>query len=187
MLSDHDDGNRIVRKAELFPESYEWCDAIRNCDHGRDYQFKQDISISNLTELDLSRCNGDFTHIIINACPQLQRLNLCGNTTLRLEDLQVIALCCRNLQGLNLMKIPMTDMMYINVWEILSGMRLTYLSIDTLSSSRTDDEQEKQLAALFRQCRTLQALELRAPEAGSWYELLSHFPSLEYLSIGSSQ
>ena len=66
-------------------------------------------------------------------------------------------------------------------------MRLTYLSIDTLSSSRIDDERDEQLAALFRQCRTLQALELRAPEAGSCYELLSHFPSLEYLSIGISQ
>ena len=84
MLSDHGDGNKMVRKAELFPESYEWCDAIRNCDHGRDYQFKQDVSISNLTELDLSMCNFDFTHII-TACPQLQRLNLCGNTTLRLR------------------------------------------------------------------------------------------------------
>ena len=186
-LSDHDDGNRIVRKAKLFPESYQWCTAIHDRDLRRDYQFKQDISISNLTELDLSRCNSDFTHIIINACPQFQRLNLCGNTTLRLEDLQVIATCCCNLQGLNLMEIPMTDIMYISVWEILSGMRLTYLSIDTFSSSRMDDEQEKQLAALFRQCRTLQALQLHAPKAGGWYKLLSHFPSLEYLSIGSSQ
>ena len=186
VLSDHDDGSKMVCKAQLFPESRVKCNAICEFDRGKDNQLQLDISISNLTELDLSRCNIDFTHIII-ACPQLQRLNLKGNTTLRLEDLQMIATCCCNLKGLNLMEIPMRDMrLYINVWEVLSSMKLTYLSIDNLNSSRMDDEQEKQLIALFKQCRTLQALEFHWLTIHSSYKLLSYFPSLKYLGVANN-
>ena len=113
------------------------------------YSYTSVLAIGNLTELDLSRCNLDFTNVIV-ACPQLRRLNLQDITTLRVEDLQVIATCYYNLQGLNLMEMPMgntweienTNGKYngkfdgelcISIWEVLSSMRLTHLSIDPLS------------------------------------------------------
>ena len=69
----------------------------------------------------------------------------------------------------------------MSVWETLSSMRLTHLrSTDYLSPSRMDDVQEKRLVALFKQCRTLQALELANPPTISNYKLLSYLPSLEY-------
>lgn len=87
---------------------------------------------SDLTELDLSGCNHDFRHIV-GVCPWLQRLNLKNNICLKLEDLQVIAASCCNLQGLNLIGIWKQDVnLCLQVWEILSGMKLTHLSINTL-------------------------------------------------------
>ena len=144
-------------------------------------------NISNLTELDLSNSNLDFKQII-DACPQLQRLNLQNNTTLRLEDLQMIATCCCNLQGLNLMETLITDFdFFVKVWEILSSMKLTHLSMDaSLYFGRLDDVQEKQLAPFFKQCTKLQALELFATTRipiNCNFEMLFHFPSLEHLKL----
>ena len=182
ILTQHNDGNKTLYKAKMYPQSQYWYDTIH--DQGQDHFLQLRNSIDNLTELDLSGCNLDFTQVIV-ACPQLRRLNLQGNTTLRVEDLQVIATCYCNLQGLNLKEIPITNgKLCMSVWETLSSIRLTHLrSIDYLSPSRMDDVQEKRLVALFKQCRTLQALELANPPTISNYKLLSYLPSLEYLRL----
>jgi len=135
--------------------------------------------------------------LLLVACPQLQQLNLRNNRSLRLEDLQVIATCCCNLQGLNLEEIPIPDSKFcVKVWEILSTMQLTHLAMDDsfFESSQfiTDDMDEKQLATLFERFTTLQALELynshsRYPTIRNIYQLLAHFWSLEYCRLNDSE
>jgi len=129
LLTDHDDGSKMVRKANLCtcPSDAMYMYCIIH-DNGLDNQL--DCNVSNLTELDLSECNFDFKQLIV-ACPQLQQLNLWKNKSLRLEDLQVIATCCPDLQGLNLGEIPILDSKFcVKVWEILSTMKLIYLTVD---------------------------------------------------------
>ena len=143
------------------------------------------VRSSNVTELDLGR---DDYHLkqIAGVYPRLQRLNL-QHSLCRLEDLQVIAACCCNLQGLNLFGIWKQDIYFcLQLWEILSGMKLTHLSI--LASfveklTDMDDVQEKQLVALFKQYTTLQALELATGRDSYKLQLLSHFPSLRCCTL----
>ena len=61
------------------------------------------VRSSNVTELDLSQDNYDLKQIA-GVHPWLQQLNL-QYSLYWLEDLQVIAACCCNLQGLNLIGI----------------------------------------------------------------------------------
>ena len=85
----------------------------------------------------------------------------------------------------------------MRTWEILSGMKLTYLRVDSLlcgSQLNIDDPLAKQLITLFKQCTKLQALELHeryidlsATISGNDYKLLSHFPSLEYCRLTESR
>ena len=123
MLTDHDDGSKIVWKARLYyDDTYRMQDFLHH--HGQD---NLDNDITNLTELDFSGRghNLDFKQIV-GVCPWLQRLNL-RDVNLKLEDLQVIATCCSNLQGLNLMGMLIQDINFcLQVWEILSGMKLTH-------------------------------------------------------------
>ena len=157
LLTDHDDGSKSVHKARLYLQ------VMRGVlpDHGQDNQLQLNNGVTDLTELDLSECNIDIKPIV-GACPQLQRLNLTNIRSLRLEELQVIATCCCNLQGLNLMEIQTLDNNFcVNVWETLSSMKLTHLSMDTsLFGTTLGDVHKTQLVALFKQCTTLQALEL---------------------------
>ena len=145
LLTDHDGGDEVVHKARYYMNpSHAMCSMIR--DDAKKNQLQLDNNIANLTELDLSECNLDFKQITF-ICPQLQRLNLKKNRSLRLEELQVIATHCCNLQGLNLMEISMQDINFcVKVWEILSSMKLTYLSIDSSfvgsCSSRTSPTRE---------------------------------------------
>lgn len=75
----------------------------------------------------------------------------------------------------------------VNVWETLSGMKLTHLSVDTsLFGTSLGDIHKTQLVALFKQCTTLQALELsNSMDSGSqtYHDLLPHFPSLKYCRL----
>ena len=187
LLTKHDDDSQkaaicIRENASLKSKMYQ----IIN-DHGID---DQNNSVTDLTELDLSNNELDCTWLVI-AYPHLQRLNLRDNRNLRIEDLQVIATCCSNLQGLNI-SIRKDVEFCLKVWEILSSMKLTHLSMNGFffkSPSSIDDVQVKRLIALFEQCMTLQALELWVslwhdfPIPFNDYRLLSHFPSLEYCRI----
>ena len=188
LLTDHDDGSKLVHKARLYRKpSYTMQSILR--DHGQDNQLQLDNGVTDLTELDLSGCNIDIKPIV-GACPQLQRLNLKSIRSLRLKELRVIATCCCNLQGLNLMKIQTLDNNFcVNVWKILGSMKLTHLSMDTsLFEIPLSDVHKTQLVALFKQCTTLQALELSSSVgSGSQtianYDLLPHFPSLKYCRL----
>ena len=182
LLTDHDDGSRkaaicIRQNASVQSRMYEIIG-----DHGVD---DQDNNVTDLTELDLSNYKFDCTQLV-TAYPQLQRLNLRDNRNLRVEDLQVIATCCSNLQGLNI-SIKDTEF-FLKMWEILSGMKLSHLRMESLffkKPSRLDDVQVKHLIAIFQQCITLRALELCHDFSIPFdnYKLLSHFPSLEYCRL----
>ena len=185
LLTDHDDGSKSVHKARLYLQ------VMRGVlpDHGQDNQLQLNNGVTDLTELDLSECNIDIKPIV-GACPQLQRLNLTNIRSLRLEELQVIATCCCNLQGLNLMEIQTLDNNFcVNVWETLSSMKLTHLSMDTsLFGTTLGDVHKTQLVALFKQCTTLQALELSSrKDYGSQTnnDQLHHFSSLKYCHLKS--
>ena len=97
LLTDHDDGSRkaaicIRQNASLQSRMYEIID-----DHG---VGDQGNNMTNLTELDLSNYKLDCTKLV-TTYPLLQRLSIRDNKNLRIEDLQIIATCCSNLQGLN--------------------------------------------------------------------------------------
>jgi len=190
LLTDHDDGSKVVRKAKvsIYPSDVMY--RIIHDNNGLDNQL--DCRVSNLTELD-SDYNLDFKQLMV-ACPQLQRLNLCRNKKLRLEDLQVIATCCPDLQGLNLGELPIPDSKFcVKVWELLSTMKLIFLTVDMSFFERDKcrkDNINEQLVTLFKQFTTLKALELlhnarnlHHPGITTDYELLSNFPSLEYCRI----
>ena len=186
LLTDHDDGSKSVHKATLYLRPSRNMHSILR-DHGQDNQLQLDNVVTNLTELDLSECNIDIKPIV-GACPQLQQLNLTDIRSLRLEELQVIATCCCNLQGLNLMEIQTLDNNFcVNVWETLSSMKLTHLSMDTsLFGTTLGDVHKTQLVALFKQCTTLQALELSSSmgtRSQTYHDLLLHFPSLKYCRL----
>ena len=186
LLTDHDDGSKSVHKATLYTRPSR---AIHNivCDHGQDDQLQLDNGVTNLTELDLNQYKIDIKPIV-GACPQLQRLTLTGITSLRLAELQLIAMWCCNLQGLNLAGICIYGNSYcVKAWKTLCSMKLTHLSIDaSLFKILLSDVNKTQLVALFKQCTTLQALELSyGIDYGSqtYYDLLSHFPSLKYCCL----
>ena len=194
LLTDDNNGSKMIHKAVYLQNvSSTMYNVIR------EYEDNQLLD-NNLMELDLSYCiyNIDIKQIIV-VCPQLQRLSL-KNHTLRLDDLQMIATYCCNLQGLSLAKVPIPDVQFcVRVWEILSSMKLTHLSVDSLfcgSQLNIDDSLAKQLVTSFKQCTKLQALELcgesdninlSATISGNGYKLLSHFPSLEYCRLTESQ
>jgi len=177
-------------------------------DNGLDNQL--DCNVSNLTELDLSEYIFDLKQLMV-ACPQLQRLNL-GNKNLRLEDLEVIATCCPDLQGLNLEGLLIPDNKFcVKVWEILSTMKLIYLTVDDMlffEIDKSTKDEKSQLVTLFKQVTTLRALELISSYSyvycnelltletlrifsgciyADCYGILSNFPSLEYLRVYSQQ
>ena len=185
LLTDHDDGSKLVHKARLYPRPSHTVHSILR-DHGQDNQLQLNNGVTNLTELDLSGCNINIKPIV-GACPQLQRLNLKSIRSLRLEELQVIATCCCNLQGLNLKKIQTSNNNFrVNVWETLSSMKLTHLSIHASLLGTSLGEHKTQLIALFKRCTTLQALELSSImdlESQMYHDQLSHFPSLKYCGL----
>ena len=70
------------------------------------------------------------------ACPNLERLNLRNvkNSLQSLQGLHAIVDTCQNLQGLNLVGIPVSSIAMescLLLWELLSSIKkLTHLAID---------------------------------------------------------
>ena len=85
LLTNNDVDGKMIHKAKVYwnapPATF------RYDDFWLDSQIQLGNCMTNLTELDLSGHNLDFKRIV--DCPQLQRLNLQDNCSLRVEDLQV--------------------------------------------------------------------------------------------------
>ena len=189
LLTDCTSGNKALYKAEINKTVYDTHNIV--CSDSNINTF------SVVNELDLSRCDVQSDHLtkIATTCPHLQRLNLQINQPhcLSVEGMQMIARHCCNLKGLNLSGIPVNDIQFcIKIWEILSTMTLTYLSINILFFIRPlteDDMYKKQLSTLFKRCTTLRALELycNCRTTRRDYELQHYFPSLQYCRLNLVQ
>lgn len=189
LLTDGACGDKTMYKAEIDKTAYDTHNIV--CSDSKVGTF------SLVNELDLSRCDVQSDHLtkIATACPHLQRLNLQINQPrcLSIEGIQMIARHCCDLKGLNLSGIPVKDIQFcIKIWEILSTMTLTYLSINILFFSRPlteDDMYKEQLSTLFKRFKTLRALELycNCHTTRKDYELQHYFPSLQYCRLNLIQ
>jgi len=152
------------------------------------------VSLEHVTELHVSLVNDSTLGQLAAACKNLQRLCIkdCTDTAYILEGLRAIALHCPDLCGLNLSDIgvSMVTDCHIPLWEILSGMKLTHLCLETCAVFGLDSN-EQLLAPLFQKCSSLQALQIQhiTNDYCEWclgmdckvnWSLLSHFPALKY-------
>ena len=126
--------------------------------------------------------------------PNLQRLDLSHYNVSKhnMRGLRAVANNCRNLKGL---KLKNTHAMNPSLnpkelWEILSGMKLTHLSIEhCLTTSAAVDNQQEMFN--FNLCSTLQAIEIGLvsicevckTSSSKDFLCLSQFSSLEYCRV----
>ncbi|XP_065914895.1 uncharacterized protein [Dysidea avara] len=123
------------------------------------------------------------------ACPNLQRLNLnsCICCLESLQGLQAIASNCYHLKGLNIGRISVLKLEnHILLWEILSDMNLTHLTVD-VCILRSKVANKKALICLYQKCRTIRGIQCGYCSCKSSSKLsnkdpvtLSYFPSLNY-------
>ena len=113
-----------------------------------DLQDKEIPSYSTITGLEfVTDFDASFKEALLSenlkqlavACPNLQRLNLLNNKhCLRnLEGMCAITDYCHNLQGLNLMGIPVTEVEdQILLWRILTSLKLTHLAVNVCFTTK---------------------------------------------------
>ncbi|XP_065898808.1 uncharacterized protein [Dysidea avara] len=163
-----------------------------------------DYNLSFVTDFDISRCeslHSDHLEQLAVMCPHLQRLSLSKNLNClkRLQGLRAIASCCHNLQGLNLLGIQVTEVEnHMQLWEILSVVKLTHLAIDlcNIVPFENNDAYKRNLLKLYQNFLFLQALHLEPSECSGIricpncdginnqdILLLSSFPSLTYCRL----
>ncbi|XP_065920040.1 uncharacterized protein [Dysidea avara] len=123
-------------------------------------------SLNFVTEFDISFLGVNSEHLekLSVVCPNLQRLNLKSSRHClkSLQGLRTIASFCHNLQGINLMGIPVEEVEnQTKLWEILSGVKLTHLAVE-LCVLLPLDKDNKTLKSLFKKFTNLYALESSA-------------------------
>ena len=104
-------------------------------------------SLTSVTYFDASYCSslypGHLEQLSV-ALPNLQRLDLCGNSEClnNLQGLHSLANNCKSLQALNLLSIHVSDREYdcLQLWEILCIMKLTELAIEAWMISVCDNK-----------------------------------------------
>ena len=158
-------------------------------------------NFDSISNVDFSRVNiypGHLKQLAI-ACPNLERLNLrnAQNCLQSLQGLHAIVDTCQNLQGLNLVGIPVSSVeSYLLLWELLSSIKkLTHLAIDLcmlIQCSNCDSADKEKLRGMLRNCGCLKALEIiqvlfyckGCQNVSSVNDLLfKYFPSLVYVRL----
>ena len=156
-------------------------------------------SVSNVDFVGVNIYPGHLEQLAI-ACPNLERLYLgkVQNCLQSLQGLHAIVDTCQNLQGLNLVGIPVSSVeSYLLLWELLSSIKkLTHLAIDLcmlIQSSNCDSTDKEKFIGMLRNCVSLKALEIiekfdckckGCQNVHSVNDLLfSHFPSLVYVTL----
>ena len=151
-------------------------------------------SLAFITHFDASHSQLQSGHLeqLATACHNLLELNLKYNTDClkSLQGLRVIAACCQNLGGLNLLFISAKDVeSQVQLWEILVKLKLIYLAVDAcvLFPCQIDEQNKKMIVSLYQKCSNLKALEFtccddcrKVRKVGDCL-LLSQFPSLVHL------
>jgi len=126
-----------------------------NCVTEFDFPYYNDCASSLLS--------GHLEQLAV-ACPNLQRLSLRGNShcLMSLKGLRMIAHNCHDLLGLNLNLISIVAVEdQLQLWEILSDMKLTHLLMDACLFQPIihDNSYKELLYSLFQKCSSLQALQ----------------------------
>ena len=194
-LSDYDHYGKVKLSASpkrtgLYAVKVEHLHCISNFD-----------SVSNVNFFDVNIYPGHLEQLAI-ACPNLERLNLrnAQNCLQSLQGLHAIVDTCQNLQGLNLVGIPVSSVeSYLLLWESLSSIKkLTYLAIDLcmlIQCSNCDNADKEKLIGMLGKCGSLKALEMMecvynckdCQNVPSVNDLLfSHFPSLVYVRLSQA-
>ena len=154
-------------------------------------------SVSNVNFVGRNIYPGHLEQLAIS-CPNLERLNLRNvqNCLQSLQGLHAIVDTCQNLQGLNLVGIPVSSVeSYLLLWELLSNIKkLTHLTIDLcmlIQSSNCDSAEKEKLIGMLGKCGSLKALEIihntfceecqNVPSVNNL--LFSHFRSLVYVRL----
>ena len=157
LLIDFTSGSQILHKAVM----------ILAGSHDVTYLNSDITSLNFVTHFDASYCRLYSGHLeqLAMACPNLLELNLRKNFNCLKSlavGLRVIADRCKNLRGLNLLDISVVEVEnYIQLWEILADMRLTYLAIEVcaLIPRKRYKYTKKTIAGLYQKCLDLKALE----------------------------
>ena len=183
LLIDTDYGNKAVMMG---------CNVGIECSH-----FNGDVNgLSFVTQFDASEWQIEPGHLeqLATACPNLQYLDLERNfhCLKRLRGLHVIAACCRNLQGLNLLNVSEVES-DVQLWKILVDMRLTYLAIDlcVLIPQEENGQAKPEIINSFHKCSKLKSLEFQksacCPGCKDKRDLsvLSSFPSLVHCFVSN--
>ena len=187
-LSDYDHYGkvRLSLRPHLYAVKVEHLHCISNFD-----------SVSNVNFFHVNIYPGHLEQLAI-ACPNLERLNLgkAQNCLQSLQGLHAIIDTCQNLQGLNLVGIPVSSVeSYLLLWELLSSIKkLTHLAIDLcmlIQSSNCDSADKEKLSSMLGKCGSLKALEViqniyceKCKNFTSVNDLLfCHFPSLVYVRL----
>ena len=101
-------------------------------------------------------------------CLNLQRLDISHTNCLaKLQGLRSIADGCHKLQGLNLMGIQVED--HMQLWEILSDMKLTHLAVElgVIFPFKDNSTYSQNLGRLHKKFIHLKALHLAQDEQSS--------------------
>ena len=200
-LSDYDHDGKVrlsvsPRVPNMYTELYEVKDEHLHCISNFD-------SISNVNFFCVNIYPGHLEQLAIS-CPNLERLNLmkAQNCLQSLQGLHAIVDTCQNLQGLNLVGIPVSSVeSYLLLWELLSNIKkLTHLAIDLcmlIQSSNCDSDDKEKLIGMLRNFGSLKALDIiekfdhkckgcqHVPSVNDL--LFSHFPSLVYVTLSQAR
>ncbi|XP_065906237.1 F-box and leucine-rich repeat protein 13-like [Dysidea avara] len=121
-------------------------------------------NLSCVTRFELSDCpslQSDHLKQLAIACPNLQVLNLeyCHHCMKSLQGLQAIASYCRNLEGLNILGIRVSELEdHILLWEILSDMKLTHLVVE-FCILRLEAANKEKLIGFYQKCWTIRGIQ----------------------------
>ena len=143
-----------------------------------------DVSVSDMNRL-LTKDLEQLSFLM----PNLQKLDLSQNdfSIDNMKGILAIGTNCRNLKRLNLTNMHAESLDLMKFWEIISGMKLTQLSIEYCVITSANIDIQHKMVNLYA---TLQAMEIgfsicEVCESLSSKDLLSlsHFSSLQYCRL----
>ena len=160
-------------------------------------------TLNFVTDFDASHCGllSDHLEQLSIACPNLEQLNLSGNTNCleSLKGLRSIVNQCHNLQTIKLYGVHVTEIQnYIELWELLSEIKmLNRLIVETCTMEpfgKNDTCAQHTFVKLVQKFVHLEYLQLTYTKGSpcsscqdasceAYPQLLAHFPVLIYCHV----